>query len=306
MRRAARGMTLIEILVVLVLIGIVMGIVGGNFIGQGREGQGATPRRSRSTRSRKTLDLYKLEIGRYPTTQEGLQALVTAPSGVNNWNGPYWKNGTLPKDPWGNEYKYTSPGAQGTVRHRFAAAPTARKAARAPTRTSRPRSDARPRLALMLAAPARGAARRVAVRVACSSSLIVLVIIAIVASVAVIPMLGQGMSNAELRSAARQLASGLRLARSEAVSQRRETFLVIDLEGRRFKVDRDAREHALPQERRAEALHGAEGPGRRQGRARSASIRTAAATAAASRSASGERKYEVDVDWLTGRVAILD
>ena len=110
-RRAVRGMTLIEILVVLVLLGIVMGIVAGNFIGQGEEAK----RKAAAieiTQIGNTLDLYKLEIGRYPTTQEGLQALITAPSGVSNWNGPYWRKGTIPKDPWGNEYKYTSPGAK--------------------------------------------------------------------------------------------------------------------------------------------------------------------------------------------------
>ena len=110
--RAARGMTLIEILVVLVLIGIVMGIVGANFLGKGEKAKGDAAK-IEINQIGQTLDLYKLEIGRYPTTQEGLQALITAPSGVANWNGPYWKNGTIPKDPWGNEYKYTSPGAKG-------------------------------------------------------------------------------------------------------------------------------------------------------------------------------------------------
>ena len=105
-------MTLIEILVVLVLIGVVLGIVGGNFIGKGEKAK-ADAARIEISQIAQTLDLYKLEIGRYPTSQEGLQALITAPSGVANWNGPYWKKGTLPKDPWGNEYKYTAPGAKG-------------------------------------------------------------------------------------------------------------------------------------------------------------------------------------------------
>jgi len=95
-----------------VLIGIVMGIVGGNFLGKGEKAKGDAAK-IEINQIGQTLDLYKLEIGRYPTTQEGLQALITAPSGVANWNGPYWKNGTIPKDPWGNEYKYTSPGAKG-------------------------------------------------------------------------------------------------------------------------------------------------------------------------------------------------
>ena len=112
MRRAVRGMTLIEILVVLVLIGIVMGIVGGNFLGKGEKAK-SDAAKIEINQIVQTLDPYKLETGRYPTTQEGLQALITAPSGVANWNGPYWKSGTIPKDPWGTEYKYTAPGAKG-------------------------------------------------------------------------------------------------------------------------------------------------------------------------------------------------
>jgi general secretion pathway protein G len=111
-RNAQRGMTLIEILVVLVLLGIVMGIVAGNFIGQGEEAK----RKAAAieiTQIGNSLDLFKLETGRYPTSQEGLQALVAAPAGLANWNGPYWKKGALPKDPWGNEYKLTVPGAKG-------------------------------------------------------------------------------------------------------------------------------------------------------------------------------------------------
>jgi general secretion pathway protein G len=108
-RIAQRGMTLIEILVVLTLIGIVMGIIGGNFIGKGEQAK-AKAATIEISQIGQSLDLYKLEIGRYPTTQEGLQALIQAPSGVANWNGPYWKKGTLPKDPWGNEYKYVAPG----------------------------------------------------------------------------------------------------------------------------------------------------------------------------------------------------
>ena len=107
-RRAQRGMTLIEILVVLVLIAIVMGIVGGNFIGQG-EAAKAKAAAIEIGQIGQSLDLYKLEVGRYPTTQEGLQAMISAPAGVTNWNGPYWKKSTVPKDPWGNEYKYVSP-----------------------------------------------------------------------------------------------------------------------------------------------------------------------------------------------------
>lgn len=134
--------------------------------------------------------------------------------------------------------------------------------------------------------------------------LVVLMIVAIVTAI-VIPTLGGGVSNTELRGAARSLASGLRLARSEAVSQRRETFLVLDVAGRRFKVDRDPQEHALPRgvelklftaqkdlvDDKVGSIRFYPDGGSNGGRITVGS---------------GERKYEVDVDWLTGRVAILD
>ncbi|MDR0770323.1 MAG: type II secretion system major pseudopilin GspG [Burkholderiales bacterium] len=106
------GMTLIEILVVLVLLGIVMAIVAGNFIGQGEKAK-ADAARIEIQQIAQTLDLFKLEVGRYPTQSEGLQALVTAPSGLTRWNGPYWKKREIPKDPWQNEYKYVVPGRSG-------------------------------------------------------------------------------------------------------------------------------------------------------------------------------------------------
>jgi len=112
MRRNMSGMTLIEILVVLVLIGIVLGIVGGNFIGRGEKAK-ADAAKIEIGQIGQSLDLFKLEVGRYPTSQEGLQALISAPPGLANWNGPYWKKSTLPKDPWGNEYRYSAPGQHG-------------------------------------------------------------------------------------------------------------------------------------------------------------------------------------------------
>ena len=105
-------MTLIEILVVLVLIGIVLGIVGGNFIGRGEKAK-ADAAKIEIGQIGQALDLYKLETGRYPSSSDGLQALVTAPGCASNWNGPYWKKSQIPKDPWGNDYRYTSPGQKG-------------------------------------------------------------------------------------------------------------------------------------------------------------------------------------------------
>src|SRR5438270_12716034 len=93
-RKHMSGMTLIEILVVLVLIGVVLGIVGGNFIGKGEKAK-ADAAKIEIGQISQALDLFKLEVGRYPTSQEGLQALVAAPPGVTNWNGPYWKKNSV-------------------------------------------------------------------------------------------------------------------------------------------------------------------------------------------------------------------
>ena len=134
--------------------------------------------------------------------------------------------------------------------------------------------------------------------------MIVLMIMAIVAAL-VVPMLAGGVSNTELRSAARQLASGLRLARSEAVTQRRETFLVIDVAGRRFKVDRDPQEHMLPRDIELK-LYTAQ---KDLVDDKVGSIRfypDGGSNGGRITVGSADRKYEVDVDWLTGRVAILD
>jgi general secretion pathway protein H len=134
--------------------------------------------------------------------------------------------------------------------------------------------------------------------------LVVMAIMALVAAL-VLPTFGGGVSTSELRSSARQLAAGLRAARSEAVSQRRETFLVLDLAGRRFKVDQDPREHALPP-RIELKLFTAQ---RDLIDEKTGSIRffpDGGSNGGRITVAAGERKFEVDVDWLTGRVAILD
>ncbi|HSC23044.1 MAG TPA: GspH/FimT family pseudopilin [Casimicrobiaceae bacterium] len=134
--------------------------------------------------------------------------------------------------------------------------------------------------------------------------LIVLAIMAIVAGF-VIPMFGGPVSTSELRSAARQLAAGLRLAQSEAVAQRRQTFLVLDVAGKRFKVDNDPQEHKLPSKVELKLFTAqndlvSESVG---------SIRffpDGGSNGGRITVASGDRKFDVDIDWLTGRVAILD
>ena len=134
--------------------------------------------------------------------------------------------------------------------------------------------------------------------------LIVLAIMAIVAAVA-IPMFGGPVSTSQLRQAAREIAAGLRLAQSEAVSQRRQTFLVLDVAGKRFKVDNDPHEHKLPSKielklftAQNDLVNESVGSIRffPDGGSNGGRITVAA----------GERKFDVDIDWLTGRVAILD
>jgi general secretion pathway protein H len=134
--------------------------------------------------------------------------------------------------------------------------------------------------------------------------LIVLSIMAIVAAM-VVPMLGSGVSSSELKSAARQVAAALRFARSNALATRQETRVLLNIEERSFQIDRDPRAHPLPRQldiklftaqrdivnEKIGAIRFFPDGGSNGGRV----------TLAA-----GERKYDVDVDWLTGRVAIAD
>ncbi len=110
-RRRARGFTLIELLVVLAILTLLAGLVGPRVLGQ-LGGAKAKTAAVQIADLDKSLELYKLDVGRYPTTQEGLQALVTKPGAVNGWNGPYLKGG-VPSDPWGNPYRYANNG--GTI-----------------------------------------------------------------------------------------------------------------------------------------------------------------------------------------------
>jgi general secretion pathway protein G len=106
------GFTLIEMLVVLVILGLLAGLVGPQvlrYLGSAKSDTAMLQIAELGA----GLDLYHLEVGRYPTTEEGLKALVEQPAGVAGWNGPYLKKKRIPVDPWGNEYHYRSPGEQG-------------------------------------------------------------------------------------------------------------------------------------------------------------------------------------------------
>lgn len=134
--------------------------------------------------------------------------------------------------------------------------------------------------------------------------LIVLSIMAIVAAIA-LPMFGSGVSTGELKSSAREVAAAMRLARSEALATRQQTRVLLDLEQRSFQLERETRAHALPKlvemklyTAQSDLVSDKVG-----------SIRffpDGGSNGGRVTLASGQRKYEVDIDWLTGRVSILD
>jgi len=111
-KRRTLGFTLIELLVVLVILGLLAGLVGPRVL-KYLGGAKSDTAQLQIDEFGASLDLYHLEVGRYPTTEEGLLALAAEPTGVENWNGPYVKKKNIPDDPWGNDYHYRSPGENG-------------------------------------------------------------------------------------------------------------------------------------------------------------------------------------------------
>jgi general secretion pathway protein G len=114
MRNAAqrnRGFTLLELLVVMVIIGLLVGYVAPMYFKQvGKSEVKVT--RAQIESFGKALDQYRLDAGHYPTTEQGLQALVLKPADEARWDGPYLKKG-VPLDPWGTAYSYKRPGTKG-------------------------------------------------------------------------------------------------------------------------------------------------------------------------------------------------
>ena len=110
--RGEGGFTLIEILVVITIIAMIMSLVGPrvlNYLGESKVKAAKIQIQSFGS----ALDLFNLDTGRYPTTGEGLNALVQSLRTLPSWNGPYLKGGGLPNDPWGKAYVYRSPGEHG-------------------------------------------------------------------------------------------------------------------------------------------------------------------------------------------------
>lgn len=113
MRSRSHGFTLVELLVVLAILAMLAGLVGPRILGQ----LGGAKSKTAAVQIQdleQAADLFKLDVGRYPTRDEGLAALVKRPSSAKGWNGPYLKKG-LPDDPWGNPYHYNFPGQRGDI-----------------------------------------------------------------------------------------------------------------------------------------------------------------------------------------------
>jgi general secretion pathway protein G len=107
--KRASGFTLIELLVVLVILGLLAGLVGPNvmkYVGSSK----VEVAKAQLEDLAAGLDLFKLDVGRYPSSDEGLRVLVEGQDTILGWNGPYLRKKRVPLDPWNNEYVYAMPG----------------------------------------------------------------------------------------------------------------------------------------------------------------------------------------------------
>jgi general secretion pathway protein G len=111
-RRRASGFTLIELLVVLAILSLLVGVVAPRVIEYFSRSK-TDIARLQIDQLGSALDLFRLDVGRYPSSQEGLVALVAHPSTAPSWRGPYLKGNAVPADPWGRPYQYRSPGTEG-------------------------------------------------------------------------------------------------------------------------------------------------------------------------------------------------
>jgi general secretion pathway protein G len=110
--RRRGGFTLIELLVVMVIIGLLAALVGPKLLGKKEQAEVGAARAQMEMFST-ALDTFRLDVGRYPTTDEGLDALVRKPATADRWDGPYLRKDAVPLDPWRKPYIYRSPGEHG-------------------------------------------------------------------------------------------------------------------------------------------------------------------------------------------------
>lgn len=106
--RRSAGFTLLELLVVIVIIGLLASYVGPKYFSHIGKSE-VVVTKAQMEAFEKSLDAFRLDVGRYPTTEEGLNALMVKPANAAKWNGPYLKK-EIPPDPWGNSYQYHTPG----------------------------------------------------------------------------------------------------------------------------------------------------------------------------------------------------
>ena len=111
LRAGRTGFTLVEVILVVTIIAVLAALVVPRFAGRSQQARVAAAKQDIAGSLGLALDLFEQDAGRYPTTEEGLQVLVSAPTqgAVVNWNGPYIKGASVPVDPWGRPYQYTFP-----------------------------------------------------------------------------------------------------------------------------------------------------------------------------------------------------